>query len=167
MKKLRLALSIIGLVSMASFAHADDTTKPLNSYSVYGGVAASQTAKGATGTGYSIGVNSTIYENANVFIQPNLEYVQGGNFAKDSYYLANLDIGYTFPLSNGMAVSPKIGVGMYHAMYTGGSNDNPAFNAGLDFDVTKKVTVGLQYNHLQGTHGTWVDLTTLNVGYKF
>ena len=165
MKKMLIALSMLGLVSVS---YAGETS-PINanSGSVFAGVTASNNSSGDSGTGYNIGVSYNAYQTEHIFVQPSIEYATSGNSYGDKYLIGNLDVGYTFNLSNGMSVSPKAGFGIFHVIATDSHDTQVAYNAGLDFAVTKQVTVGLQYVYSQGSNGHHVDLTTLSVGYKF
>ena len=169
MKKLVLLSLILGC-GVANAAESDVLNTVAinqNSVSVFGGLTASDNSSNDKGTGMNVGVNYTAYQTSNVFVQPSIEYVTSGNAYGDKYLIGNVDLGYTFNLSNGMSVSPKAGFGIFHVIATDSHDTQVAYNMGMDLAVTKKVTLGIQYIYAEGSNGHHVDLTTVSVGYKF
>ncbi|MBY0292204.1 MAG: porin family protein [Alphaproteobacteria bacterium] len=143
---------------------------PANNFDVSVGVSSSETSKGDSGTGYKLGASYTTYQNEHVFLQPSVQYITSGNSYGDKYLLGNLDIGYKYDIQNSFvkSISPKIGVGVYKAIYDGGSNYGIAYNAGVEVGITERTSIDVSYNYLKGQNsGSHIDLTTVSLKYKF
>lgn len=161
-----IALSLIGLVGSV---HAEDVIKNASdSYSVFAGINSNATASGDKGTGYTIGADYTKYINENVFVQPQIQFLDSQNEYKDKHIVGYLNAGYTFKLNDGITVSPKAGLGVRHSYSVDSTDNGMAYNVGVDVGFAKNWTVGLQYNRFQGKESNqYVEFTSLTVGYKF
>lgn len=157
-------------INVNDYQGMEQAKESANAFDVSVGVSSSTTTKGDSGTGYKLGIAYTTYQNKNVFLQPSLQYITSGNAYGDKYLLGNLDIGYKYDIQNSFvkSVSPKIGVGVYKAMYDSGSNYGIAYNAGVEVGISERTSIDISYNYLKGQNsGNHVDLTTVSLKYKF
>lgn len=123
-----------------------------------------------TGTGYNVGISYTSFQNQNVFLQPTLQYITSGNEFKDKYIVGKLNVGYKFDIHGDYikSISPKVGVGVFKAIYNEGSNYGIAYNAGVEVGVSERVAIDIGYNYMKGQKsGNHADFLTVGLKYKF
>lgn len=164
MRKMLVALSMIGLVSAASAQEINKNAS--DSFGVFGGITAAKTA-GESSTGYSIGADYTKYIAKGFFVQPSIQFIGSRTEFNDKHVVGLIDGGYTFVLDNNITISPKAGIGYRHTNFDGGSDSGVAYNVGVDVGFAKNWNAGLNYIRMKGGNGHHADFTTLSIGYKF
>ncbi|WP_175888236.1 outer membrane beta-barrel protein [Burkholderia contaminans] len=166
-----LAVSILALATSTAFA-GDNPLRTESKDGFIAGITLGQFAvhgsSDASGSTFAYGIHGGYrhYFNDRISGDVDLAYFGTNSGSSDKFFIPSVSLGYDFPLSNGMVIRPKVGVGYHFDNYTDGSYSNYLIKTGVDLQVSKHISVGAEYNFLKGRSNNG-SIIGANLTYKF
>ncbi|WP_082932808.1 porin family protein [Ralstonia insidiosa] len=167
-----LAASVLALTTCTVAYAGDNPLRTESKDGFYAGISLGQFAvhgsEEASGSAFAGGINGGYrhYFNDRLSVDGNVTFIAANSGSSDKFIIPTVSLGYDFPLSNGMVIRPKVGAGMHFDSFTDGSYSNYVVKTGVDLDISKHVTVGVDYNFMKGKQNNG-SLVLLNASYKF